>query len=319
MKNKYFKPIDSIAVLLLIFLFLATGCNSGNKSHENEDIKTDENVFSPFVVEDQMGRKITINKVPEKIISLAPSNTEILFALGLGDKVIGVTNYCDYPEEVKNKNKVGDYSEPNMEQIIALEPDLVLATSFHEQPVKQLDKLHIPTLVIEPKNMDEMLESINIIGWACNEEKAAGQLINSLKQRIDAVVSKTRQIPENERPKVYYELFPSPMITAGPGTFINDLIYMAGGINIADDAQSAYPEYSQEMIIAKNPDIILYSHHGTAKESEQQIINRQGWENIKAIQRGKIYYIDGNIIQRTAPRLIDALEQIAKIVHPELF
>jgi len=318
LKNRY---LFIVTIVIFTLITLAGGCGSSGKSDTVSDKNlNDENSIYPIILEDQMSRKVTIPKKPERIISLAPSNTEILFCLGLGDKVVGVTNFCDYPEEVKAIQKIGDYSEPNMEQIIALEPDLVLATAFQEEQVKQMEKLNIPTLVIEPATIDEMLdESIYLVGKAAGAEEKASEVRESLKERVSDVLSKTNNISESERPIVFYELYPSPIMTAGPGTFIDEIIWMAGGLNLAHDAESSYPEYSQEMIIAKNPDIILYSHHGTAKDNPEQIINRPGWQNVKAIKNGKVFYIDGNIIQRTTPRLIDALEQIAKIIHPELF
>ena len=127
------------------------------------------------------------------------------------------------------------------------------------------------------------------------------------------------QCPDNERPKVYYELWPSPITSVGPGTFVDSIIQLAGGENIAGDAKKAYQEYSQEMIIDKNPDIIIFSHHGSSKQSAEDILQRPGWQDIKAIKNGKVFYIEENLVQRATPRLVDGLEQLAKIIHPELF
>lgn len=273
----------------------------------------------PLKLKDQMDREVTLEKEPERIVSLAPSNTEILFSLGLGDKVVGVTNYCDYPEEAKAKEKIGGFANPNIEKIISLKPDLVVATDMHQKPVEQLEKLNIPVVVLAPKNISDVLESIEMIGEATGKTDESQKLVETLSQRIKTVEDKVAGIPQEKRPKVYYEVWPEPFTTAGPGTFVNDIIEKAGGQNIAGDAQKAYPEYSQEMIISKNPDIIIFSHHGSSKQTVEDILKRSGWESIKAMKDKKVYYVDENIVQRATPRLIDGLEQFASIIHPELF
>lgn len=303
----------------MLIAALTVGCNKEPEITESKNEKNTSDSSFPLTLNDQMGREVTIEVLPERIVSLAPSNTEILFALGLEDKIVGVTDYCDYPKAVSSKDKIGGYSEPNIEKIISLKPDLILATDIHQKPVEELEKLGVPSVVIEPEDFDEMLASIEITGKATGRHKEATALINDLKARIKEVGDMVAKIPTDNRPKVLYELWHTPITTAGPGTFVDDIIQRAGGENIARDANKAYPQYSQEMIIAKNPDIIIFSHHGTTGETAEDILQRPGWNSINAVKNNKVFYVDENLVQRATPRLVDGLEQFVKIMHPELF
>lgn len=323
MSKKILKSI-SLLLILLIAATIIAGCGSpkNNKDNAQDEPAAPQDKAGdayPLTVKDQMDRSVTVERQPERIVSLAPSNTEILFALGLGDKVVGVTNYCDYPEEAKSKEKIGGFADPNMEKIVSLKPDIVLATEAHQKPVEQLEKLNIPVVVLTSTDIADMMDSLEIVGKICGREAESFKIADELKNRIKAVEDKVAGVPEDKRPKVYYEIWPEPFTTAGPGTFVNDIIEKAGGRNIAGDAKKAYPEYSQEMIISKNPDIIIFSHHGSSNTAAEDILKRPGWENIDAVKDKKVFYVDENIVQRATPRLVDGLEQFAEIIHPELF
>jgi iron complex transport system substrate-binding protein len=317
MKNQ-FKIITKTLIIILITLCIV-GCKNESKISESNPQNHKTNTAFPITLTDQMGREVTIEKLPERIISLAPSNTEILFTLGLEDRIVGVTDFCDYPEAAKSKEKIGGFSEPNIEKIISLQPDLILATSMHQKPVEELEKLNVPSVVLDPKDFEDVFTSIEIIGKATGQDDKAAAIVGDLKARVKDVDDKVIKLTEDERPKVYYEIWPSPITTAGPGTFVNDIIQRAGGENIAKDAKKAYPQYSQEMIVAKNPDIIIFSHHGSSNQSAEDILNRQGWESIEAIKNNKVFYVEENLVQRATPRLVDGLEQLAMMMHPELF
>jgi len=317
MKNQ-FKIITKTLIIILITLCIV-GCKNESKISESNPQNHKTNTAFPITLTDQMGREVTIEKLPERIISLAPSNTEILFTLGLEDRIVGVTDFCDYPEAAKSKEKIGGFSEPNIEKIISLQPDLILATSMHQKPVEEFEKLNVPSVVLDPKDFEDVFTSIEIIGKATGQDDKAAAIVGDLKARVKDVDDKVIKLTEDERPKVYYEIWPSPITTAGPGTFVNDIIQRAGGENIAKDAKKAYPQYSQEMIVAKNPDIIIFSHHGSSNQSAEDILNRQGWESIEAIKNNKVFYVEENLVQRATPRLVDGLEQLAEMMHPELF
>ncbi len=184
MKNK-----TKIILLVLTVLFITAFTVGCNKEPEITEPNNREDVSDgfPLTITDQIGREVTIERLPERIISLSPANTEILYALGLGDKIVGVTDYCDYPEEVATKEKIGGYSDPNIEKIISLNPDLILATGIYLKPIEELEKLGVPSVAIEPENIDEMLDSIEIIGKATGRHKEAMDLIDNLKARIKKV------------------------------------------------------------------------------------------------------------------------------------
>lgn len=220
---------------------------------------------------------------------------------------------------MENKEKVGGFSDPNIEKIVSLEPDLVVCNDLHLQFVERLEEFDIPAIILDPKDFDDMFASIELVGQATGQSDKASVLVGDLKARIKAVEDIVAKAADDEPRKVYYEIWPSPMMTSGPGTYVNDIIERAGGENIAKDAKKDFPEYSQEMVVAKNPDIIVFSHHGSSSQSTEDILTRQGWENVNAIKNNRVYYIDENIVQRATPRLVDGLESFAEIIHPELF
>jgi len=313
------KIIYLILILGLITIVVA-GCSKTPEITESENKGNNSENYFPMTLTDQIGREVTIEEQPERIISLSPSNTEILFALGLDDKIVGVTDYCDYPEAVADKEKIGGYSDPNIEKIVSLQPDLLIANEVHLKYIEELEKFGIPSVVIEPKDFDEVFDGIEIVGKAAGRHKEATSLVEDLTARVKKVEEMVGEIPSDRRPKVLYELWHTPITTAGPGTYVDDIIHRAGGENIAKDAGKEYPQYSQEMIIAKNPDIIIFSYHGTpGGETEESIMKRPGWDSINAVKNKKVFYVDENLVQRATPRLVDGLEQFVKIIHPELF
>jgi len=288
-------------------------------------VKAEENQGFPLWVIDNFGRNVTISHKPERIVSLAPANTEILFALGLGDKVVGVTRYCDYPPEVIEKVNAGEitiiggYANPDVEKIIALEPDLVIAESqgLQGEVVNTLERNGITVIGLDPKNVSQILQNIILVGKATGKEIEAENLANELNQRIDEITNKIKNIAH--RPKVYFELWYDPLMSIGPGTWINELIEMAGGENIFSDANSPYPIISSEAVIERNPEIIVITLGYMGGVGKSGIKNRPGWNSIDAVKNDKIYEIDENIVYRPGPRIVDGLEQLAKIIHPELF
>ncbi len=271
-----------------------------------------------LTVTDDLDREVTITKQPERIISMAPANTEILFALGLGEKVVGVTNICNYPPQVQEKEDIGDYDNPNLERIIELEPDLILAS--HGNPtelIDQLEELNYAVVGLNPKNVDDIISSIGMVGKITGKVKEAARLTEEMEKRIEAVLSKTSNLVENNRPKVLYVVWYKPLWTAGSGTFIDELIQKAGGINIAGDI-AGWPQMNLETVLGKNPQVVIVGegHPGglveTVKSEEVLWIT-------DAFKYNQIYIIDADIVSRTGPRIVDALEEMAKIVHPELF
>ena len=275
----------------------------------------------PLTITDSSGRNVTILKQPEIIVSLAPSNTEILFALGLGDKVIAVSEYCNYPSEAQNKIKIGGFSTVNIEKVVDLEPHLVLATcGVQEAVVEELERLGLTVIALDAKNIEDVIKNIRLAGKATGQLEIAEELTKKLEQRIKAVTDKTKDLPDNQKPRIFHESWNDPLMTAGPGTFIHHLIHLAGGVNIASDATKKYPVYNLEILIERNPEVIIISlGHGSSTTSVEEVKERQRWQIIDAVKNNRVYGINADIISRTGPRIVDALEEIARFIHPELF
>jgi iron complex transport system substrate-binding protein len=275
----------------------------------------------PLTVTDDLGRNVTISSEPKKIASLAPSNTEILFALELGDRVMAVSEYCNYPLEAKNRIKIGGFSTINIEKVVNLKPDLILATGgVQEAIVEELERVGLVVIALDAKNIEDVLENIRLVGKAAGQLETAEKLTISLEQRIKAVTDKTRDLPDHQRPTIFYEVQYEPLMTAGPGTFIDNLIHLTGGVNIASDAAAKYPVYNLETIIERNPEVIIISFwHGSIAASIEGVKSRKRWQNVEAVKNNRVYGINADIVSRPGPRIVDALEELASYIHPELY
>lgn len=275
----------------------------------------------PMTVSDQQGRQVTISREPQRIVSLAPATTEILFALGLGDKVAAVTKYCDYPLEAREKPKIGGFSTPSAELIVAAEPDLILASSKrHKDFIPQLENAGLTVVATESLNLGQVLEEIRFIGQVTGASEASDQLTANLQQRIDSIEDKVKGLPDTQKPSVYFEIFSEPLTTAGSKSFIDSLITTAGGKNIAADINQDWVVLSPEVVLARDPEIIIFISHGSSMQTAEQLKGRKGWEQVSAVRNNLIGYIeDENLVVHTGPRVVEGLEQIARIIHPGLF
>jgi iron complex transport system substrate-binding protein len=284
--------------------------------------ETEETTSFPITVTDDLGRKVTINKLPQRIVSLAPSNTEILFALGLDDKIIGVTDYCDYPEAAKSKPRVAGYSTPNLEKLVSLQPDLVLAESIHEKTVlPALEKLGLTIFLSWARSIDTIMNDITSIGQMNGKSKTATQLVNKLTSRIKAVSTKTQILSPEKRPRVLYVVWHQPIRTMGSETFIDDLIKTAGGINIFSKDFDKSRVVSLESVVAKNPQVIIVTGMATSGDLIYNAIKtEERLKSVDAMVNNRIYRIsDANLIERPGPRIVDGLDELAKLIHPEIF
>jgi iron complex transport system substrate-binding protein len=273
---------------------------------------------------DGLGRTVVLSQPAQKIVSLAPSNTEILFAIGAGAQVVGRDEFSDYPEEAKSLPSVGgSMGNYSLEQIAALKPDLVLAAEINTpEQVKSLTDLGLTVYYLSnPKTLEDLYTNLETVAKLTGHESNAATLVTSLKARVAAVDEKIA--PISARPTVFYEIDasdPSKPYTAGPGTFVDQLITRAGGTNFAIIAgiKDAYPQVSLEQVVAANPTIILLGDalYGTTPESVSQ---RPGWETLDAVKNKQIFAFDDNLVSRPGPRLVDGLEALAKLLHPDLF
>jgi len=271
-----------------------------------------------FTVVDDYGRTVTLESIPERIVSIAPSPTEILFAIGAGPQIVGVDSYSDYPAEAAALTKVGDYTL-NLETIVSLQPDLIVGGDL--VPLAQLDQLEsqgIPYVLLADRTLEDVLRTIRLAGVITGHIAEADQVADALSERIDAVKATLEEAVV--KPKVYieYDEFMG-LWTYGPGSFGDDLITAAGGVNIAHNTSSEYPMVGSEYVIAQNPEIIIYTTGPWSTLSEATYLNRPGWDTIDAVVEGNIYGMDANLLSRYGPRIVDCLEQLAEIIHPELF
>jgi iron complex transport system substrate-binding protein len=276
---------------------------------------------SSTVITDQLDRTVTLaTTAPQRIISLAPSNTEILYALGLGDRIAGVSQYSDYPPEATTKPSVGAYDTPNLEKILALNPDLVLATEAHQATlIPELESRGIPAIALSPQTLDEVIASITLIGKATGAVKEAAKLTASMQKRIKAVADKTAALTVDKKPGVFYVLWNDPLMTVGKGTFIDELITKAGGVNIFGDKPS-YPTVSMENVLTANPQVIVAgSGMGEGEDLPFTFASTEPLlKDTDARKNGRVYSVNTDLTGRPGPRLVDALEQFFKIIHPEL-
>jgi len=271
----------------------------------------------PITVTDSLGREVTIDHLPQRIVSLAPSNTEILFALGLDDKIVGVTDFCDYPEKAKLKQRVAGYLTPDLEKLVTLTPDLVLAESIHEKTVlPSLEKVGLTVIVLSANTIDEIISNITMVGQVTGRSEASSRLTQQLSFRINIVTAKTAKLTAAERPRVMSVIWHDPIWTMGGKTYIDDLITMAGGDNIfsADFEKSRI--VSPESIVSKKPQVVIVTGMATSAEATAGSLRRQEWmQATDAIKNNRVYTIsDANLIQRPGPRVVDGLEEVAGLL-----
>jgi len=293
---------------------------------ETNDTTVEEPVVEespePITLVDGYGREVTLEQPAQQIVSLAPSITEILFAIGAGDQVVGRDDFSNYPEAAVSLPSIGgNFGELNTEAIVALQPDLVLAAELTTQEqVQALQDLGLTVfLLANPVEMEGMYDMLGIAAQLTGRETETETLVASLQERV-AAVEETISSAETT-PVVFYELDstdPSAPWTAGPGTFIDTLITMAGGDNLGASFEGAWVQVSSEELLSKNPEIIVLGDAiwGVTVESVEA---RAGWEGIAAVQNGQIFPFNDDLASRPGPRLVDGLEELAKLIHPELF
>lgn len=312
------KKFKNVFVLVLVFalMFIAASCkNESTKIQETEiDSQNQAHNGFPLIVTDFLERERTIEKEPDRIITLVPSVTEIIFALGKGDKIVGVTDFDNYPKEVENIKKVGDFKGPNIEAIIAQSPDIIIASKLSgKNEMESLEGLGIPVVLLEAKTLEQIYASIEIIAQIVDAIPEGERLINEMKTEINSISNKVKNLPKVD---VFYLTSFEGNWTAGNGTFISELIELAGGNNIANDV-NGWAQYSMEELVNKNPDIIITSPHaGDASE----IKNTVGYRDTNAVKNNSVFTVsDDDIIARASYRIVLGLKEIAEFLHPEVF
>lgn len=262
-------------------------------------------------IRDDWGRTITLPRSPQRIVSLAPSVTEVLFAVGAGERVVGVTAWCNYPPAAAALPKVGD-ERISEERVLALRPDLVVADGNLEPAVVQrLEKLGLTVLVVAPRNLEGVWHAIQVVAKAVGKEKNGEKLVADLRRRVAAVEERVR---ERRRPavRVLVLLDPPGLYTAGPGTFLDELIRRAGGENVAGGAPVPWPVLSEEEVILRDPEVIVLLYGDPAV-----VLQKKSWQGITAVRRGHVWRVDADVFSRPGPRLVEALETMADLLRGE--
>ena len=272
---------------------------------------------SAKTVSDQLGRNILVPDKPRRIVSLAPSITEIVFALEQEHRLVGVTRYSDYPPEAAKIPKVGSYVRLDIERIVALNPDLCIATKDGNPKavIDRLASLKIPVYVVNPHNLDTILETILEIGSILNAGDRADTLTTRMHIRIQRVKSQVAKVAH--RPRVFFQIGVSPIVSAGTDTFIHELIELAGGINLAK-GQLSYPRYSKEQVLAFEPEVFIITSMARQAVFDEVKAEWRRWPNIPAVRDERIFLVDSDLFDRPSPRLVDGLELLTRLIHPEL-
>ena len=298
------KRLGICIALLSLFVSMVAGCQPQ---------------FQPGTYTDDMGRAVAIDQIPQRLVSFGPSITEILFALGLEEKVVGVSDYCDYPEAATLKAKVGDAFSPSLEKIVELEPDLIL-TLKQEQLNRELENLGVTFMVLDPEDIDGIFKDIELVGEITGTKKRAEELVEDMQDSISQVTALMEDVP---KVSVFFIVDATDLTlpwTAGAGSFIDALITMASGENIAGGAVG-WVQFSLEQIVSSDPEVIIIQTMtgGIPTVSKEELETSPAWGEMTAVKQGKICFINGDLVSRPGPRIVQGLEELAKIIHPELF
>lgn len=301
------------SLLLVIALALAlAGCRPSTPAPTTApDVQRPAREFT-----DALGRRVSVLHPPQRIISLAPNLTEMLFALGLDAEVVGVTSYCDYPPAARSKEKVGDTLQPDLERLISLRPDLVLVSTASqlESLMRRLSGLSIPVFVTDARTVREVVASLRALGEVTGATQNADALAAEMERRIAEVETHVRSLA---RPRVLYALQTEPLITIGRNTFLNDLIALAGGESISASEANGYPQFSRETVVARAPEVIVAQRlHGSSAISTDAL--RRLFADTPAARSGRVALVDPDLVNRPGPRIVDGLEEMARALHPEL-
>jgi iron complex transport system substrate-binding protein len=269
-------------------------------------------------VTDQLGRRVTLPQHPQRLVSLASSITEIIFAIGQEQRLKGVSRFSDYPEAAAMLPTVGSYTRPDLERIVALNPDLCIATK-DGNPKRVIDRLvsfNIPVYAVDPRNLDKVMSTILDIGTLLDAPESAGALVESMRlrvQRVKHLVANARS-----RPRVFFQIGLSPIVSIGSDSFIHELIILAGGENVAA-GDIAYPRFSREQVLSLSPEVFIITSMARDALFEKVKADWSRWPNMPAVRDRRLHLVDSNVFDRPSPRLVEALELLVRLIHPELF
>jgi len=273
-----------------------------------------------LTVVDDAGRSVVFNGPPQRIMALAPSNTEIVFALGAEDRIVAVDKWSNYPPGAKAKPRISPLN-PSLEQIVRLSPDLILSARGGAEPLLPLERQGIKVMIFAPRTMEDIYRNVLLIGRIVDAQERAERLVRAMRQRAAAVLERVRDAP---RPKVFIELDGSDPLrpfTAGPGSFIDLLIQLAGGANVATLSRIVWPQFNLEELLKADPDMIILGDALVPMnpQTPEMVARRPGWNRLRAVRLGAIYPIETEVVSRPGPRIVEGLELLAKLFHPDRF
>jgi iron complex transport system substrate-binding protein len=311
------RKLRASILALLVMAVLVAGCggsgqetkpgNAGSKvENQSENKAPGKQTAYPLTLKDDAGRDVTIKEEPKRVISVAPSNTELIFALGKQAVLVGRSDFDDYPPEVKQIESIGGFFPPNYEKIVSLKPDLMLLVGGSDEVREKLEKEYkITTFVLQPKNFDELFADIAKLGQVLNAQAQAEKLVSDMKAAMKAVTDQTASL--SVKPKVFYALPDEKELwTTGSGTFVDEVIRLAGGLNAAGSNQGWF-SFSFEQLVAANPDVIVVG----SEQAAAKIKGLKQLEGLKAVKESKVVVIDQNLIERPGPRLVQGLKAMA--------
>ncbi|MGM8216037.1 ABC transporter substrate-binding protein [Bacillaceae bacterium W0354] len=290
--------------------------NNEDAEKESDDQSNSDEASKAVTITDKSGTEVTIEEKPEKIITAVPSATEIVFAVGAGDKVIGVTEWDNYPEEVFEIEKIGDMNL-NIEKIVELEPDLVVADLLNAQDVDALRDVGVKVVVLGAQSLEEVYEDLELVGKATWNEENANKLIKDMKEQVAFIQDKVSGLSEEERKSVWMEIDPE-LFSAAKGTFLHELLTLAGGENIIGDMEG-WPQVSEEIVLERDPDVIITTYGYYVDDPAGTVLSRENWQGVTAVKNEQVVDIHSDLLSRAGPRLVDGLTQLANALYPDLF
>ncbi len=304
------RPVSVGLTLLAVLSLVSFGCSRAPARSASAHAGTAMAQYT-----DGIGRRVEVPRHPERIISLAPSVTEDLFLLGAGDRVIGVTSRCDWPEAAKSKPKIGDLLNPNFEVILAARPDLVIASTAGNDraAVLKLSDLGLPVYVTAPRSVEKIVETVEEIGRLTDCAQRGKQLAAQMESRLAAIKMRLTGAPPV---RAFFITWFDPLLAPGKRTFETDALRLAGVVSLTSEIDEFYPRYSLEQLVAKNPDVIIsVEHKGNPLPDLKKIA---GWKNLRAVKENRIFLLN-ETFQHPSPRFVDAVEDLARKLHPERF
>ena len=306
--------IPAALALLVLGAVALAGCGSSSSSGGGASPAASVS-SGPITVTDGSGQTVTLKQPATRIVSLAPANTEIAYAVGAGDKMVAGTSYDDYPAAAKSLPKIGDFANPSVEKIASFNPDLVLAAGGIQAGLRsKLEKLGMQVYVVDPKTYDGVMTEIANVGRLAGASAQAQQVVDTMKKAETDVQAK---VGSAVKVTAFLEIYSKPLMTAGTDTFINDMIGIAGGTNIGAAAGSGYPNFSTEILFKDDPAVYIADSGSMSKPGD--LSKRAGYSDLTAVKDGHVYVIQDNIIARPGPRLAQGLQELAKMIHPEAY